>query len=89
MSQLKSMKPQVTLNCANCSKKSEENKLCFHCEKVHCLNCFDIHIAQLKNRSRAILEQLEEIKKEWENLVEVNIIEKKRLRERIRIYLIK
>ena len=83
------MKPQVTLNCANCSKKSEENKLCFHCEKVHCLNCFDIHIAQLKNRSRAILEQLEEIKKEWENLVEVNIIEKKRLRERIRIYLIK
>ena len=60
--------------CSHCTKKSEENKICFHCEKAYCIHCFTSHVSQFKSKSSAILKQLEETKKQWHNLVEVLII---------------
>ena len=60
------------MNCSHCTKKSEENKICFHCEKAYCIQCFTTHVSQFKSKSREILKQLEETKKQWHNLVEVN-----------------
>ena len=75
LSQLKSLKPETPsqiMNCSHCTKKSEENKICFHCEKAYCIQCFTTHVSQFKSKSREILKQLEETKKQWHNLVEVN-----------------
>ena len=75
LSQLKSLKPETPsqiMNCSHCTKKSEENKICFHCEKAYCIQCFTTHVSQFKSKSREILKQLEETKKQWHNLVEVS-----------------